>query len=677
MADSEDYDNEEMKISSSPDRPLHEVLRHDSKEHGRLLSELVDMIRSSQSHIEQRYEDWDQVDKYMRLYMDPDAKKRLADRTYDKDAKQLPFKGAIIMPVLYTILMTRAAHKFSQLTATEPRIHYEPVDSDDFIGSRVHEVIARYDLRQSRFDLKQWQAIMDHERYGLAIWYDTFEEKYGYKAQQGMSPLEAMLLGVDLSQPVWTRLKEWNNIAGIDPRNYLPDPDVPIADPQLGNYVGHTDYTNILWYLERKLEDRTGPFFNCKEMRRLSEEQATNRNSDGRWMDGDYGGSQARRKYPNPPVHHIQWKIIPRDWGLANRDKPEIWWFSVYDQHLIIRAHPSVYQHGEFTYCISVPDIDLHAPFIPGMGQQLLGGQDACDWFTNSHMINAKKIINDMVIYNDDLINPLDMANPEPAKHIRLTRRGKRLQEMGGMRIQDMYSQFAITDITQQHINTFQLIFTMLQRMGSTPDTVQGMPLPTKRTLGEVEGVGQNALLRLGVEAQLQDLMMMEPFARRLIQNRQQFTTEERVYRLTGRLIEQLGGPEKKQMFKIRPDDLEGEYDYIPHTATMAPDPARMTAIWGQLLTMLAQAPQLMNPDMEGKVLNPIAVFDEFVRSAGINYLDQFKIQVPEQMLGAMGGALPGQLPPEAQTGASQPGVDVMDEEAIDKQVQSGNLIPI
>jgi hypothetical protein len=678
MVDSRDSDNgliipDGSKIEVS-DKPIHETLNWKTAEHGRLSSQLQQMVRDSKSHIGQRDEDWDQVDQYMRLYLDLSAPKRYADKTYDRDGvKANPYKGAICMPVMYTMVMTRAAHKFAQLTSTEPRIHYEPTESEDFIGSRVHEVLARYDLRQSNFDLKMWQAIMDQERYGLAIWYDTFEEKFGYKAQTGMSPLEAMLMGVDLNEPVWARTKEWNNIATVDPRNYLPDPSVPIADPQAGNYVGHTDYTNILWYMERRIKDGTGAFFNVSHMRRLAADLEQTTRSDGRWMDGDYG-SQTLRRYPNPPVDHVQWKIIPREWGLAPREKPEIWWFSLYDEQLIIRAHKCVYAHNEYTYCVSVPDPDLHAPFVPGMAQQMIGGQDSSDWFVNSHMINAKKIVNDMVIFNDDLINPVDMASPEPAKHIRLTRRGKRMQEMGAMRIQDMYSQFMITDVTQQHLNTFQMLFQMLQRMSATPDTMQGMPLPSKRTLGEVETVNQSATLRLGVEAQLMDLMMVKPFAERLIMNRQQFTTMERTYRLTGRLIEQLGGAEKAQMFRIGPDDLEGEYDYIAHTVTMTPDPARMTAIWGQLLTMLAQAPQLMNPDSEGRVLNPIAVFDEFVRSAGVNYLDQFKVQVP---MPPPGSPLPGQVPPDAMTGASQPGVDVQTEEQIDKAVQSGNMIPL
>jgi hypothetical protein len=298
----------------------------------------------------------------------------------------------------------------------------------------------------------------------------------------------------------------------------------------------------------------------------------------------------------------------------------------------------------------------------------MIGGGDLINWLTGSHITNARKVINDQIIYNDDLIDPYDMANPGPAKHIRLTRRGKRMQEMGQMRIQDMYGQLMVTDITKQHLETTTAIFQAFQRMSATPDTMQGMPLPTKRTLGEVQAVSQAATLRLGVAAQILDLGLVKPFADRLISNRQQFTSMTKYYRLAGRLIEQLGA----EQLEIKPEDLAGEYDYIAHTPTMAPDPARQTAIWGQLLTMLAQAPQLMNPDTEGKVLNPVAVFDEFVRSAGINYLDQFKVQVQQE-----GMPLPGQLPPDAQTGASQPGVETRSEEQIEKGVQSGNMIPL
>jgi hypothetical protein len=102
----------------------------------------------------------------------------------------------------------------------------------------------------------------------------------------------------------------------------------------------------------------------------------------------------------------------------------------------------------------------------------------------------------------------------------------------------------------------------------------------------------------------------------------------------------------------------------------MAPDPARQTAIWGQLLMTLAQAPQLLNPDQNGEAIDPIAVFDEFVKSAGVNYLDQFKKQV-QPMPGQAG---PGMMPPEQPAVGGQPAIQNADQ--TQKAAQSGTVLP-
>ena len=648
-----------IDFESEMERPLHERMRSDGPIHGKLISELQTMIRASESHIEQRYEDWDRVDEQMRLYLDLHRKKKRGDKSEDPKKKNMPYKDSIAMPIIYSTVMTRVAVMFSQLTQRSPRIHYEGRGSEDLTGARVHEGMAEYDLEQSEFDLRIWQALMDYDRYGLAVGYDTWEEEYGYvNRKKDKSALEQLLAGAEKHEDMereFKLVKEWNNLRNIDPRDFRPDPNCPISQPQEANFIGHKDHSNYLWYSERTLAKKTGPFFNLKEAREAMTGTRNSRNVDGRVSEGGYL-DQSHTEYPNLPVVHLQWKIIPKDWGLSENTNPEIWWFSVVDQasaSIIIRAHRSIYEHGKFTYVVATPDMDQHAPFVPGMGQQLIGLQDTANWLVNSHIVQAKKVINDQIIYNDDLIDSVDMANPGPAKHIRLTKRGKRLQEMGNLKIGDMYGQMLIHDVTKDHLETMQFLWPQAQRMGATPDTIQGMPLPTKRTLGEVEQVNQSATQRLGQAAALLDKMFIAPFARRLVQNRQQFSTLDVVLRLEGRLLQQMsektGG---KSQLRIQPDDLQGEYDYIPHTPTMAPDPARQSASWGLMLQTLAQAPQLMNPDpVTGEAIDPIAVFDEWVRANGIDYLDQFKKKVAPMP----GQAGPGQMPPEQPAVGGQP----------------------
>jgi len=671
-----DYGDGKQKQDESK-LPISKRMREGGPLHGKMIAELQLMIRASESHIEQRYEDWDRVDEQMRLYMNSDREKVLGDKTLDPKRRNMPYKDSIGMPLIYSTVMTRVAVLFSQLTARTPRIHYEGRGSEDMMGARVHEAMAGYDLEQSDFDMQVWQAIMDTERYGMAVWYDTWEEKYGYVPKTGVSPLQALLAGNDPNAPAereYKLVKEWNNVRTIDPRDFRPDPNVPISTPQEMNFIGHKDYMNCLWYKERQIEDGNGPFFNIKEAISLMSADKNQRKVGGRFMDGQYLDQQII-KYPNLPVVHLQWKIIPKDWGLSENTKPEIWWISILDQanaSLIIRAHRSVYGHGEFTYGVAQPDRDAHAPFVPGMGQQLIGIQDTANWLVNSHIVQAKKIINDQVIFNDDLIDAIDMSTPGPAKQVRLTKRGKRLNEMSGMKISDMYGQFGMVDVTKQHLETVQFLFPQAQRMAATPDTIQGMPLPTKRTLGEVEQVNQSATLRLGQSSSLVDKQLIAPFAKRLIANRQQFTSQKVVVRLTGRLIPQLAEQTKgKTQLEIGPNDLAGGYDYIAHTPSMAPDPARQQATWGQLLQVIAGAPQLLNPDPEtGEAIDPLAVFDEFVKAGGINYLDQFKKTIAPMA----GQAGPGQMPPEQPAVGGQP--QAMTPDQTNKAVQSGTALP-
>jgi len=656
--------------------PISDRLKPDSTLHGKLIVELDEMIRASERHIRQRYDDWDRVDEQCRLYLDLERAKVQGDGSLDTTKKNMPYKDSICMPLIYTTIMTRVAVLFSQLTSRYPRAHLEPRESGDFEGARVHEALIQYDLEQCGFDLQVWQGLYDSERYGMAVWYDSWEELKGKPARTGMSPLEAMLRGAPVAKD-WSTIKEWCNITTIDPRDFRPDPNVPITQVQDGNFVGHKDYANILWYLERQLSKKEGGFFNLEEARKMAGSGLNERNSDGRWMQGTYTDN-SKITYPNIPVVHLQWKIIPSEFGLSDVDHPEIWWFSVVDGlgagNMIIRAHPSVYDHGKFTYSVSQPDRDAHAPFVPGMGQQLMGLQDTANWLVNSHIVNARKVINDQVIYNDDLIDSVDMSNPGPAKHIRLTRRGKRLHEMGQLRIADMYGQFQIQDITKSHLDTMQFLFPQAQRMAATPDTIQGMPLPSKRTLGEVEQVSQSATLRLGQDAVLLDRQLIGPTIDRCVMNRQQFSSMDVVVRLAGRLLQQMQKATGKpvEMLEISPTDLAGQYDYIVHSPGMAPDPARQTAIWGQLLQVLAQAPQLLNPDpVTGEALDPIAVFDEFVKSAGIQYLDRFK-KIVQPQPGAPG---PGQVAPDGPGQSGMPGVK--DQNQIEKSVQAGNMLPI
>lgn len=653
--------------------------RHPDGLHARLITELGQKVRAAREHIEQRYEDWDKVDENMRLYVDLRRQARLGDKTYDPTKKEMPFKRAICIPLTYSTVMTRAAHIYSLLTQRDPFLHFQPRESSDFHGARLHEVLGMYDMEQSNIDLQVWQLIMGEEKYGMGIWYDTWEQEYGEKKSQadklGIDPDLARALGLSVSDS-YSLLKEWNNVRCIDPRYFLPDPQFPVADVQKMGYVGHTDFVTWLYLQERRLDMDQGPYFNVDEARRLKLGTYEQRDLDSRNVDGAYSSDLGQRRYPIMPLHRVQWKLIPSEWGLSDDDYPQIWWFDCVGQsrgvscELIVRAHKSVYSHNEYTYSLGQGDMDQHAPFVPGIAQQIIGMQDASDWFTNSHITNTRKMVNDQVIYNDDLMSRVDMNSPGPARHIRLTKKGKALHERGILPIQSMYGQFNITDVTGGHLRLTEAFLTMTQRMGATPDTMQGMPLSEQRTLGEVETVNQSATMRLGTIARMLDRQVIKTVAERLVSNRQEFTTLEQAYRVGGALAETMG----VQSIVVSPEDLAGNYDYVPRTPTMAEDPARQAALWGSIMQILAQAPQLMQPGIDGRVIDVQKIFNEFLKANGINFFDNFYVQSQPNPM----GTLPGQTPEmtQAPQGGGAP-AGVVDDQEIARQVEMGNMVPM
>jgi len=615
------------------EQPLHQRLKHGTPLHGNVMARLDSMIDDGRSFVGQREKDWTYVDHSMRMYIDLDRKAKNADKSEDNDKKHMPFSRAVVIPVTYASLMTRMVELYAIMTARDPLVHYEGTDPEDHTAARFHEAIIRYDNMQSRAALVVWQLLFDQERYGICAAYDTWEEDWGWIHGQN-------------GDESWGLRKEWVNWAAINPRRLILDPNFSTWNPQRADFIGHEDTYSWLYLKENeRRDDGSGIFFNVDEAR------AAGGSEDDTDDDSlETTGATAHTEYDTPvgTISFLKAKIIPSEWQLSDVDRPQKWWFAVWEKKVIVRAHRCIFQHDEFNYSIGQMDLDMHAAFVPGMGEQLRGIQDISDWMAAAHGTNVRKTIHNEAIYAPSLINPKEVLQPQPGKWTALTPKGEQLLQKGMLSIDQMYSQKKMVDITGGHMQEVQHYLTFAQRVSAASDPMQAMPLPTKRTLGEYEGVKTSGTKRIGTTAGLFDMLVMEPLARRAISLRQQFTSRAQRVRLTGRLAKQIDA----HALNVTPEHLVGEYDYIPHTPTMAPDPARQGAVWMQLLQILGGAPQLLRPNpLTGKKLNPHAILDEVVQSQGVKYLDSFYEGVNN--------------------------AEVKPQEQIDERVQAGQFVPM
>jgi len=663
----EDFETEpeEIEITAAEDRPLSERLDVNNPDgiHDTLLAELVDIIRDSDRHVRQRYDDWDEVDKHTRLYIDLSAPATRGDKSKDTSRKEMPFAGQVAVPMIYHILQTRTVYNHSLLTGTDPFAHLESVSSEGFRKSRLMEARLNKDVRDSKVDIQVYQALYDVERYGICMWKMGWRESYEIvPAWKVYGPEELFMKGINPDEPIEQVKTQSNRWETVDPRNMILDPAVPSAQWYNMEYIGDVAYVNWLELDGGRLNRKQGPYINVDKCRELSSQDYRRRKDDGRWMEGTYG-YKSRDPHPLLEMSNVQMRLIPSEHGLSPATEQEIWQFAVVNESVIVRGHKLEQNKGEqFTYFTAHGDLDLHAPWVPSTGQLLLGLQRFDNWIINSHVTNTKKSVNDQMVINDDLINKTDLANPSPGRIIRLTREGKALHKTGRLGINQMYSQLQLTNITAQHLDTHAMILRTAQQTSATPDSVQGMPLPTKRTLGEIESISNAATLRIGTTAQLIDTQLIGPAMLTGVSNLKLFADIEEMVMLTGRLVDQLGAAAMDPFMRVRAQDLQGDYEYIVRTPTMAKDPARQAQTWMGIMQVLSTAPQLMNPMPDGRALNPHAIFNELVRALGVDYFDQFYFETQPQ------------APP---TVAGSTEANVVTPEQIQAGLQSGNMIPM
>jgi len=654
--------------------PLWQRLSPETALHAELLTKLRRRIEAGDRHIQQRFDSWNRVDEHYRMYIDLTARARRSDFSIDQNEMEMPWGRSIAIPVTYSNLLVRMVQLQAALTSREPPIHIEGRGPEDVRPARVMETLLRYDLENMGFNLILWSLVQDVERYGCGIIYDSWHEEWGYvtkwppPAPMADGPI-GQFMASSLAEPYreFGLRMEGNKLVNVDPFKYIPDPGCPLGDPQAGEFVGHWSRPNYISLLEMSVENR-GPYFNLEDARshmRVYGETGYGRNVHGEYSDEGIGNDDDRLGVME--VANLQWKLIPARHGLGPSERPEIWQFSVANNTTIIRAHRLPYDHGRFCYSVAECVPDPHAPFTPGTGEHIEGLERFITWLINSHLQNTFTALNNQLVYSNEFIEEQDILNPGPAFHIRLTAEGNEMLRQGRP-INSLYSQLQFIDITKGHMEDAQAIYQWTQRIAAANDVQQGLQLPSQRTLGEIQTIMQTSTQRILAHARLMDDQVIRRVASRMIANRQQLTTMEQYIRVTGDLAGEIG----MDRIMVKPRDVWGNFDYIPHTPLMPQDPARVAEAWLSLLKVVGAAPQLMAPGPDGKAFNIRAAVNQYGQSLGIRFTDQLW----EQVLPA---GMPPQLAAMLAAGGGLPpvGARVVPDEQAAAAAEAGNAVPI
>ena len=659
------------------DRPLSERLAYGTELHGEIVKKLQRRRVASEEFMKQRFPTWRRMDHHLRLYIDTSAKAKSVDGSDLYSMLEFPFKRGIAMPLTYTTLMVHLYQGYSMMTARDPLIHLEGRGPEDVDPARAMETLLRYDTNQMGASRVLYGLLYDVNRYGMGIIVDDFFEDWKlvrnpeFRRMMGSGMYPSFMLP---PEKIWTLVRQFCRWRNVDPFKYRPDPNAPACDPQAGGWVGHETDEQYLDLVAGSL-DNDGVYFNVDQTRKLIKTRdQLDQSEHGRDTTGSF--DMANSGDENDPlgvvrVFNVQVRCIPRDWKLSDTDRPEIWQFSMASSTMrgegsdvIIRAHPLPNDHQQYGYAVAQGHPDQYAPHTPGLAEHVDGLQRWQNWLVTSHLQNMIRALNNQLAFSASFIEQEDITNPGPMFHVRSTEEGDRaIRE--GRKITDFIQQLPLQDVTKPHMEMAMQLFELGQRITAANDVQQGIPLPDKRTLGEIQTVTAQSSQRIAMHIKLIDEMVLQPLADRAVANRQQFTTIEQILRLLPDEARLVG----EKFLRVDPASLAGNFDYIPHTPQSMPDPARGAEAWLQLLQIGQQAGMFQPDPLTGKMLDKTEIFEQVARVLGVRHIENFYID-PQEMMAQQGGPMgPG--------GALPPGMNIMPDEQLAQMAASGQLQPM
>jgi len=635
------------------ERPISERLRPDTTFHAEILSQLMSRRDLAKSHVDQRAKKWRDVNNRLRMMIDLTKSSENVDGTTDSKKASHPFKQSVVVPASYSILHVLLTQLMSIYGAREPLLQFRGRSPEDVKRAKMIEAVIAYDLDQMQAFMPIYSMCQDALKFGNGIIYDYWNTEYGevishIQPPSGMAgQLAQALLGPEaFVSREWGVTKEHNYWKPVDPFHYYPDPRQPIGKPQEGEFIGHRFFNGHMYLLERS-EKNGGPYFNCKELKKIAGTSHRDDNTGDVSAPGWSNQTADEKDRGTYELDHLQVKLIPTEWGLGPGDRPEIWWFTWANDSVIVRAHQTPYEHNQFTYSVAESDPDFHSAFNPGIVEAVDGLQRYMDWMFNSHIQNLMRHLNDAMVLAPTLVEMQDVTNPGPGRHIRMSPLGEELLMSGGFSIDQFIHQLPVQDVTSPHLNAVNQMFQLAQRLSAANDPQMGMPTPDRRTLGEIQVINSSASQRIQLVARMLDAQAIAPLANRAVQNRLQFMSLEQYFRIIGDYADELG----QEHILANPEGIQGNYDYVHISGVLPPDPVRLSRTWSQILETLSRLVPIMPPDEQGRVPNINKIAMETFKSMGAKNIEDFFHTPPP--------------PPQ-----------VMPDEQIAQQEQAGNMRP-
>lgn len=569
-----------------------------------------ELVSLSEREMTRLHKKWRDAERTFMLYTPQREidRKREAERESGK-----PEYTTIILPYSYAMLMAAHTYLATVFLSRDPIFQFTSRHGEGQRQVIALEAVVDYQVRVGRMVPALYAWLLDVGKFGLGVLRVWWESRI--RSVASVAPDQRSIFATTIPGYVGTR------IANVRPHDFLPDPRVPLMQFQEGEFCAVRFYLSSPELLARARRGEFDPDAVMRLRARASE--------------------NSREGYESPPVEppapgaielfEVFVRLFPSEWNLARDDSdleaPMLWRFVISrggEEVLSAEPWPSLWDGFPFVVQPFEPDpYTLNARSILDVLDPI---QDTMDWLVNSHMFNVRQMTNGTLIVDQSRVHVEDLLREPAAGRII---RAKPSAIGSDLRTAIFY--LTPPDVTQRHFQDLQMMHEFGQRALGINDQIMGMLQGGgRKTATEVRTATTFGTNRLRVAAEFISSLGMRQLADMIVAQTQQWMPERIKLRAVGNLAALAG----QQFLEVGPEDISGEFDFIPVDGTLPIDRYAQVVLWKDLLAQISQIPQIAQKYDFAKIFGWLA------QLAGIRNLDVFLISDEEAIRGAESGEL-------------------------------------
>jgi hypothetical protein len=605
--------------------------------HKKICKRLEHRVKMAESVQRNQHEEWRQADDAMMAYVPTsEADKRRDNRRESGE----PQYTTVVIPYRYAVAMASHTYWTSVFYARNPVHQYMGRHGEGQQQVQAVEAIIDYQFQNGGHLVPHYGWMFDMGKYGFGVLGTHWEKEERHVVSlytAGDVPPEELqaagvinsetIDGIDPDQKLEKVEKlttyEGNKVYNVNPYDWLPDPRVPMQQFQKGEFCA---LRRSLGWNQIKYKEAQGYYMNVDRIKSASGTKTERTLNQGNGLLPEDQRFFDEEGLDHPSMVHlyeVYVEIIPSEWGVSKRDFPEKWVFTVtQDMSLLIGAVPLGAYHCRFPFDIIEMEPDAYSLYSRGIPKILKPIEDTMNWLLNAHFFNVRAALQNLFIVDPSRVNIRDIEDPLPGGIIRI--RDTAL----GTNVKDAIHQVQINDFTRQHLADLQVMQGIGERIIGVNDQMLGAQLGSgRKTATEVRTSTSFGVNRQKTIVEFASAMGMQPHAKMLVQNTQQYYDTEQKFRIAGSLA-----AEGQGFINVGPGSIEGFYDLSPVDGALPIDRMAQVKLWQELLMQARTIPDIALRYDFGRIF-------EFVSGlAGIKNMGQFKVEVmpDEQVMQAI-----------------------------------------